>query len=174
MPIVHKCKEGYKWCPKCQTEVLKSGFNKASSRMDGLRGLCRECDKPKTEEQKAKRKEMWNKYYSNPDKRLAAKIRGEKWYEENVERHKENIRRQKRNNRRRNYDNNNASAKKRIEALHPTYMKQMLKSKGFILDGLDPEQISELIQIQTIITKTRRLCRTSQNSEKALQLTTRS
>ena len=81
-----------------------------------------------------------NSYYKNRDERLEKR---KKWYEENKEYSKDKIRKRNKIN---------------IDKLNCVYIKKRLKDKGFTKEQITPE----LIEVQKIIIKTKRLCKTSQ------------
>jgi Recombination endonuclease VII len=65
--------ETMKFCPKCKTEKLESEFYKASSRKDGLEGICKICHNTYARKGKKQTDYMRNYFRNNPEKRHTLK-----------------------------------------------------------------------------------------------------
>ena len=161
-----------KICTKCNKEKDVDLFGKHKKTKSGLRSHCKECEKeyakkwnlnnPEKVKESVKKwhlnnpekiKEIQKKYYSNNTEKIKeirknyrlnnpekVKENDKKWHLNNPEKLKET---------KKNYTNE----------LGKGYLNSQLRSKGFKKEQITPE----LLEVQKIIIKTKRLCKTSQN-----------
>ena len=123
---------------------------------------CRHCLYLKRKE---KIKKYTNKYKEKNKQKLAEAHR--KWREKNKQKYKEIMY----NYTERNLDSvrtrRRINSKRMIDELKPIYVRRLLKNKGFTIEQI--KENKELIELQKIIIKTKRLCQsqTLKNLEKA-------
>jgi hypothetical protein len=131
----------FKNCNKCQLKKTSEDFYKSKLGKYGLRSICKICS------------HIQNKKY--------AKVNRRNYYLRNIEKHKEKNKKYaqlnylKEKNRKVIVDTNS------VKNVNDRYVKRQLKIKGFISEAITPE----LIEVQRLIIKTKRLCKTLQNYE---------
>ena len=129
-------------CTKCKEIKSTDLFYKDKNRKTGFQNQCKICKKAHYKENKEKISEKRKQYYIENKEKLDERTK--QFYKENKEKLLEY---QKQYSTELRYD------------LHPSYIKQRLKSQGF-----KSEQITEeLIQLKTITLKTQRLCNQLKN-----------
>ncbi len=106
-----------------------------------------------------------NKYLNNPELIEIDKIKAKNYRIFNKQRLSELRVKYLIHNKERLNANNRVRSKKYRETLKNSYVKSTLTSRGFNLSQISKEAIKELIEVQTIILKTKRLCKTSPNYE---------
>ena len=161
-----------KICKKCNEEKDVELFGKDKKGKLGLKSWCKECEKERCKNWRLnnpeKFKEIQKNYrLNNPEK---VKEMTKNWYLNNPEKFKEKQKNYLLNNTEKNKENcknwylNNIekikeSNKKVVNELRKGYLIKRLKGKGFKKEQITPE----LLELQKIIIKTIRLCKTSQN-----------
>lgn len=145
-----------KKCRKCGDVKNVTSFYKIGKYYSSYCKICYKEYNKNNSEKIVKAAKIW--FENNPEKR---KLSLHKYYKKNIE---------KINKYATEWKNNNPEKIKFITRKHQfnlinnlgdSYIKAKLKSKGFTSEQINEN--NELIEIQRLIIKTKRLCRTSQN-----------
>jgi hypothetical protein len=154
-------------CRKCLKQKEKSLFVKNSKLKNGIDSICKECKNSK-------------KYHNNPKQKESSKKalgkyrKTDKYKKYHIEYHKTEKYKTKSRIRNRKYQQelhkknseySTKKAKKQCDLLNDGYVINRLSRKTK-LKAKELRQYPELISIQRMIIKTKRLCKTLENSEK--------
>jgi predicted phage tail protein len=149
-----------KICTKCNLKLDANlhNFNAQKTGKYGLRSKCKKCFTEYSKE-----------YIERPEAKEANRIRQQKWISKNPEKAKKNKKKYRENNSeklkelKKKWQEANPEIVKAyndlwVKELKDGYLKYILTKKGFKKEEVTPE----LIEVQKIIIKTKRLCKTSQ------------
>jgi hypothetical protein len=165
-----------KVCRICSNQKNINDFEKRQDSKDGFRNECKTCRsikhskwrKENIEKVKAKNKRYveknkdkikiysaeWRKNNPESQRRTSSN-----WRKNNPEKAKEKDKRYRLNNREKVKKRKKNERDLQINELKDSYIKTQLYNKGFKLN----EVTTELIEVQRLIIKTKRLCKTLQN-----------
>jgi hypothetical protein len=149
-----------KICTKCNLK-LEANLHNFNARKNGKYGLMSRCKKCFTE--------YCKEYMERPEAKEASRIRHQKWISKNTEKAKKHRKKYTENNPekikelKKKWQEANPEIVKAysdlvVKELRDSYLKCILTKKGFKKEEVTPE----LIEVQKIIIKTKRLCKTSQ------------
>lgn len=150
-----------KTCGSCGIEKDIGNFSKNKSKRDGHNSTCRDCHRIHIKD--------W--YDSNKEKCMASSLawyhknkehvrkRGAKWAKNNPEKISNSMRRYYLKHSEEQKNKSKITGPKARHELQNNYVKAKLKAKGFVDEQITPE----LIEVQRLILKTKRLCKTLKN-----------
>lgn len=152
-----------KVCGNCGIEKDISNFSKNKSKRDGHNSTCRDCHRTHSKKWSDNNKEKCsasslNWYYKNKEHVIK---RGAQWAKNNPEKRSNSMRRYYLLHSEEQKNKSKITGQKARHELQNNYVKAKLKAKGFS----DEQITNELIEVQRLILKTKRLCKTLQNSE---------
>jgi hypothetical protein len=145
-----------KICSKCGLEKNESEYYKKKSCKNGIMNMCKSCFS--INQKRPQRLNAQKKYYENNKKKCLDAYK--KWATDNPEKVNKNWKTYRDSHKKNRLD---SALKARVE-MKDWYIKQSLRAKGFTDEIM--KQNNNILSVQKIIIKTKRLCKTLQNSEK--------
>jgi hypothetical protein len=156
---------GMKTCRTCGESKSIDFFSKRSVSTDGYNTRCKTCEnsinKKWRDQHPEKMKEHFEKAKLNGNYKYCPRILDniKKWKAKNNEKVKETKKRSERNNPIKFKEKKKRSKAARRKNITDGYVKSILKIRGFSSEHITPE----IIEVQRLIVKTKRLCKTLQN-----------
>lgn len=149
----------FKCCSKCKLDKSIDLFYNSKINKDGKDGTCKKCKQETATNWNKKNKDVRRNIVMKSQNKRIEKHRenGRRYFSENKEKYKQWVK----DNPDKRKNIANSHAKKMIDTLGNSYVKQKAKRMGFTIEQLNKNpEITETIKI---IIKTKRLCKTSQN-----------
>lgn len=152
-----------KVCGSCGIEKDISNFSKNKSKGDGHNSTCRDCHRIHSKKWYDNNKEKCSTsslawYYRNKEHVIK---RGAQWAKNNHDKISNSMRRYYLRHSENQKNKSKITGPKARRELQNNYVKAKLKAKGFTDEQITPE----LIEVQRLILKTKRLCKTLKSSE---------